>query len=135
MSPISLWYFRAALVSVVDGDTVRLLLDQGCGGRQQEDIRLLDVWAPETEDPGGPETTAFVQGWFSVSGLRWPLVVKTMPNTKPEPGEKRSFVRYIGQVWQLDHYEGELAVPGRYLNQDIIDFVNAHPDWAGAASS
>lgn len=124
-----MWDYRATIIEVADGDTVRALMDQGFGSRQQEDLRLKEVWAPELHQPGGVETAEFVRGL--VAGLdktrRWPVLVTTEPNTNREPSERRSFVRYIAVIHD--------ASTGRSLNDTIRQFLASHPEWPGGVGS
>jgi hypothetical protein len=118
-----MWDYRAALVRVVDGDTVVLEIDQGFSGRQEEHIRLLDVRAPEKSQPGGVDTWQYVQHWAEqLPATRWPLRVMTVPNTNPEPSERRTLTRYLGTVVQL-------AIPFRNLNADVTAYLAEHPEW------
>lgn len=118
--------FRAKLIEVEDGDTVRLLIDNAFGSRQEESIRLLDVYAPEKNQPGGPETKKFVEDWFVTfmyAELKWPLWVQTLPNNRsPEPDQKRTFTRYVGNVYVM--------IPEwRSVNAAVINFLAQHPEW------
>jgi len=122
-----MWDYRAQLLRVDDADTIVILADQGFSGRQEEAIRLADVSAPELREPGGAETKAFTQAWSGqLSLLRWPLYVMTQPNTNPEPSERRSFVRYIGTVY-------DYADRRRCLNDDLAAFLAQHPEWGSGA--
>jgi hypothetical protein len=114
-----MWEYRARLIQALDGDTMRLLIDTGFHGRRVEDIRLLGVHAPELREPGGGETLEFVESWLADSSAEWPLRLLTVPNTKPEPEERRSFVRYLGVVT-----EGDLS-----LNAAVDNFLAGHPEW------
>jgi hypothetical protein len=124
-----MWNYRATILEVVDGDTVRTLIDQGLHGRQQEDLRLVDVWAPESGHPGGTETEMFVRGWMASldKSRRWPIEVDTVPNTRPEPEERRSFVRYAADVRDI--------VTQRSLNDTVREFLAGHPEWGGGIGS
>lgn len=116
--------YRSICLEVIDGDTLKFLLDQGLSSRQEESVRLKDVYAPERTKPGGAETTAFVKTWVDlhdVPGVRWPLYVWTEKNAKPEPDEKRSFVRYIATVYDI--------TTQHCLNNDVRDFLAQHPEW------
>jgi hypothetical protein len=118
-----MWDYRAALVRLVDGDSLVALIDQGMGGRQEEELRLLDVHAPEKHQPGGLETLTFVAAWVQqLKPLRWPLHIYTVPNTSPEPAERRTFVRYLATVY-------DFADQSRCLNLDVQAFLAQHPEW------
>jgi hypothetical protein len=119
-----MWDYRAALIKVVDADTMHLLIDTGFHGRQEVELRLASVSAPELSQPGGTETRTFVGEWFlynSSAIMRWPWRVQTQINTNPEPIERRSFTRYIGWLHSF--------ATGSSLNTAVIDFLNQHPEW------
>lgn len=118
-----MWEYRAALIRVIDGDTLVALADTGFGGRQEEHIRLAGVSAPELTEPGGPEARMFVIDWaIRLARAQWPLLIRTQPNTNPEPTERRTLVRYLATVT-------ELAAPYRNLNTDLAAWLNLHPEW------
>lgn len=100
-----MWEYRARVESVHDGDTLTLLIDTGFGGRQEEAIRLLNVFAPELDEVGGPEVHMFVLAWLSrheqASERRWPFMVRTEVTRTDEPNQKRTFTRYVGTVWDI----------------------------------
>lgn len=117
---MALWTYRAALLDVLDGDTIRVTLDLGCHVRTQQDIRLTAVSAPELSQPGGVEAQRYVIDWMAeLEPLRWPLLVNTQPNRYGE--ERRSFVRYLGTVADI--------ADGRVLNDDLNAYLAQHPDW------
>lgn len=120
-----MWEYRAALVAVHDGDTITVEIDQGFGGRQEESVRLIGVSAPELTDLGGAQARAFTESWCrtaDMAGLRWPLVVTTVPTTGREPRERRSFVRYLGTV-------RDATAAGRTLNTELAAYLAGHPEW------
>lgn len=115
--------YRASLVRIVDGDSAVIQLDQGFGGRQDEEVRLLGVSAPERYTPGGPECRQFVEQWMAGrAARRWPLYVTTVPNTSLEPTERRTFIRYLATVF-------DFADRRRCLNEDLRVFLSQHPEW------
>jgi hypothetical protein len=118
-----MWDYRARCLRVHDGDTLTLLIDQGLHSRQEEQIRLVDVFAPELSQLGGNETRTFAQNWVNTwsVGLIWPLYVITEKNTNPEPDEKRTFTRYIGKVYSIQSKS--------CLNDQVSAFLFAHPEW------
>lgn len=91
----SLWRFRARLVRVIDGDTVVVETDSGFNGRMQVHVRLQGVFAPELDEPGGPEAKARLESL--VAGDGWNLRLET---TRLKNGsEATSFARYVGRLW------------------------------------
>jgi hypothetical protein len=113
-----------------DGDTVLMILDLGMGVFTEEPIRLAGCFAPETSQMGGKESAKFlaltmeeVEERAAARHARWPFVVRTEPNTSPEPDERRSFVRYVGAIYALDTSE--------FINGDVIAFLASHPEWGG----
>lgn len=116
--------YRARLVRVVDADSIVAELDTGFGGRQEEEIRLLKVSAPEHYQPGGLESRDFTAAWFRQCSAtrRWPLHVITVPNTTLEPLERRTFVRYLGTI-------SDITDTSRVLNADLALFLSQHPEW------
>lgn len=118
--------YRAQHLGVTDGDTVVMLMDQGFNGRQEETLRLKNVFAPEHNQPGGPETKQFVIAWFaghSESGLKWPFYVITEKNSNPEPTEIRTFTRYVATVYVMG--SGMKIC----LNDTINAYLSQHPEW------
>lgn len=108
-----MWEYRASPIEALDGDTIRLLVDVGFYARHEIDLRLLDVWAPELDDPGGQEARQFAQTWLETRtlALAWPVLVRTQTTKVTEPTEKRSFTRYIGDVFDItdgDHLNARL---------------------------
>jgi endonuclease YncB( thermonuclease family) len=115
--------YRAALVRVVDGDSLVILLDVGMGARVEEEIRLLNVSAPERSQAGGLECRDFVVAWCAqLPARRWPLHVTTVPNTSLEPLERRTFVRYLATVRSFTDRS-------QSLNEALAEYLKQHPEW------
>lgn len=118
-----MWEYRAALVRVVDGDSLYVECDTGFGGRQEEEIRLLGVSAPERYQAGGLESRDFMTAWLGqLPARRWPILAVTVPNTSLEPLERRTFTRYLATIY-------DLADRSRCLNADLSVFLSQHPEW------
>lgn len=99
--------FRAYLTKEHDGDSFWTMCDTAGDQRWEPELRLLDVHAPELNDPGGVETTAYVNGWLRTASARtptrrWPLWVETVLTRAYEPTMKMTFTRYLATVWTYD---------------------------------
>lgn len=117
-----------------DGDTVLLVSDLGRGVFDEAPIRLKGCFAPESNKPGGKEAAKFlaltlddIEERAAAHHARWPFIVVTEKNTSPEPDEVRSFVRYIGVLFAAD--------TGECVNDQVIAFLNSHPEWGGGIGS
>jgi hypothetical protein len=85
--------YRAAVVHITDGDTIRLLIDMGMYVRTEQAIRLLNVYAPESSTSEGRIAKVQLTKWVTDHnhGETWPLQVVTQK-------DKQTFNRYIGEV-------------------------------------
>lgn len=89
-------YIRKVLAvkDVHDGDTYRLLVDQGVGDARDLWVRLrgLDTW--ELSQPGGHEARDGVEAYLRSASN---LVIQTF---KTRGGEDvTTFIRYVADVW------------------------------------
>lgn len=115
-----------------DGDTVLLISDLGRGIFDEAPIRLKGCWAPERGQAGYAEAAKFldlvmteVEERARAHKIRWPFVVVTEKNTSPEPDERRSLVRFIGEIFAAD--------TGESINAEVIAFLASHPEWSRGA--
>lgn len=129
-----MWDFRAQLERVVDGDTITLLCDTAFFGRHSVDIRLKDVNSPDDIAHVDRAAAAFIESWMDrniEATRRWGLYVVTETTKVFEPTQKRSFTRYIGNVWTYHGdtwtFKGDVSVPepqlGRWLNEELRQYL------------
>ena len=96
-----IWDRRCQIVSVTDGDTVKVRIDDGRRHYSEEAIRLLDVHAVELFS-GTPEERAIgtthrdaVVVWVATHAahlsLLWPFFVRTYQ-------DRATFNRYVGEI-------------------------------------
>jgi hypothetical protein len=127
------WGFRARLTKGHDGDSFWMLCDVGFGARVEPELRLLDVHAPELMQPGGQETTDYVNGWLAghLDPVRqWPFWVEIVQTRTFEPGMKMTFTRYLATVWKYeDGAQKDTRVWASSLNASVTFFLSEHPDW------
>lgn len=95
-----MWDRRAQLLSVTDGDTIKLVLDQGFGDTKTLAARLNGARAPERNQTGYVETKLFVIKWLAErmpSGVTWPLVATSI-RIKSDEHEVTTVGRYVFDV-------------------------------------
>lgn len=112
-----------------DGDTVKVILDQGFSDTKQVDIRLLGVYAPELSQPGGKEVRDFVTEWFMKNGheiAKWKFVVTTA-RMKVADREQKTLDRYVATITNLDGTAN--------LNLEVMAFVMANGYLGGVGSN
>jgi len=96
MQPDLYWY-RARVVRVVDGDTLVVEIDKGMRDRSEEAVRVAGVDTPEmfsgTDTAAGVAARDFTVAWVAAQGSdRWPLLLHTHRDTT-------TFNRYVADVY------------------------------------
>lgn len=109
--------FRAALVRIVDGDTVTLKLDFRAHRYGDVTCRLLGVDTPEVVGAtaaAGRAARAFALRWLVDAGAdEWPLVAETVLDRADKYG------RLLARVWRV--------ADGHCLNDDLLVAGHAVP--------
>lgn len=107
-----LYTYKAHLEKVVDGDTLRVVLDLGFGVRHKEILRLAGINAPEMKTVEGKSSAAALSK--ILKDVKF-LVIKT--------NKVDIFGRYIADVFfekgELD--ASKVASKGTYLNRLLLD--------------
>lgn len=123
-----MWDRRAEYLENHDGDTVKMVIDQGFGDTKLMEIRLFGVFAPELKQVGGPECQDFVKYWLEsrvTAGRRWNFVVTTT-RMKVADREQKTLDRYVGVITSLDGTDN--------LNLEIMNYIKSK-GYAGGTGS
>lgn len=109
-----MWDKRAEYLSNKDGNTIKMVLDQGFGDTKLVDIRLLGVNAPYLTQPGGPECQEFLSEWINnnnPSQTRWSYIVTTfrMRRTDREQVSSNRYVAVVTNMTNTSNLNAELA--------------------------
>jgi micrococcal nuclease len=115
--------YRAALIRVVDGDTMHLAIDLGLDIATRMTIRIAGVNAPEMSTPEGQQAKLWAIQWFDdhISAIQpsLPLVVPKWPlNIETIKDKKEKYGRYLGRITAED---------GHVYNDDILVASHAIP--------
>lgn len=104
---------------VHDGDTCWLETDQGDWDRKVRDCRLFNVYAPELDQDGGPDTRQFVVDWINYHNIgKWPFVVDTIQTAKGL--DILTFGRFVSIISVSN------ADRSSKLNDEVMNFVRIH---------
>lgn len=129
--------YLCSLISVHDGDTLRVLFDVGRDTYEPDTIRLYGVNAPELATDPGKVALAFAQDWLAHHGVatgdRSALSVDGTPYCEigrpfmdigvrlgilTHKDSREKYGRYLGTVY-------DLRDPRQTLNQALLDSGNA----------
>lgn len=143
----------ARLERYYDGDSFYTLLWMGLGSIQLQELRLIDVEAPEIRElrlpqparggraaePGAAETATEVARWMgqvmveAKDGPRWYLCVRMFLTGTMDPTEKLSFNRLLAVVWPQLHRPADAmpgwkpaSTPGPSLNEHLVGWLREH---------
>ena len=105
--------FRAEILRVVDGDTLRARLDLGFEVWKKEIIRFAGIDAPPIKEDGGQEAYAYARDQMAKAKV---VVIRT--------GKEEGHGRFIGHIFysldERDNWE-KVFREGRWLNQEMLD--------------
>lgn len=87
-----IYEYKAQIVTVTDGDTVRADIDLGCDVRLRLTLRLAGINAPEMSTLEGPVAKA----WLTDVVGAGQLVMRTIKD------RREKFGRYLGYLWRVD---------------------------------
>ena len=104
--------YPAMVESVIDGDTLWVIVDCGGGILTRQKLRLHLIDTPERRTPEGDKATRFVK---RVLGKNADIVIRTHHYDK--------YARYLADVFYLPDCTDPKAIyaQGIYLNQQLVD--------------
>lgn len=92
-APQPSYTYQGEVLSITDGDTLKLRIDVGFSLDYRMAVRLADVFAAERREPNGPAHTAMLRGLLP-TGTR--VMVRTC---RVRGAEVQTFGRYVADVW------------------------------------
>lgn len=88
-----MYEYSATVIKVTDGDTLHLLVDLGFTVREEIEVRLARINAPEMSTAAGKLAKAYAEDWLSGQPV---LRIKTYKDRKEKWG------RYLADVFTPD---------------------------------
>ena len=87
-----MYEYRIESVEVIDGDTVRAMVDFGREIFARDVYRLAGVNAPERNTPEGIAAKQFAQEWIDSNSRHGPLLIRTIKDRREKYG------RYLANI-------------------------------------
>ena len=106
-----LYHYKAEVLSVYDGDTVTLMIDQGMKHFARVKIRMIGINTPEIRTTDLEEKK---RGYEAKEYLKSRIEGKTVIVHTLKKGR---FARWLGVIWDYDENAEEL---GESLNDEMI---------------
>lgn len=113
---LNLYHYKAEVISVYDGDTITVMIDQGMKHFARVKVRMLGINTPEirTKDLDEKE-----RGYAAKEYLKSRIEGKTIIINTVKKGK---FGRWLGVFWLYEEGMGEL---GESLNDEMIRMGHA----------
>lgn len=108
---LNLYHYKAEVISVYDGDTVTLMIDQGMKHFARVKVRLVGINTPEIRTTDLEEKE---RGYAAKNFLKDLIEGKTVIVHTVKKGK---FGRWLGVLWL---YEEDMAELGQSLNDLMI---------------
>ncbi len=108
---LNLYHYKAEVLSVYDGDTVTLMIDQGMKHFARVKVRLLGINTPEirTKDASEKQRGLAAKHYLKDKIEGKTVIVHTV--------KKGKFGRWLGVLWS---YEEGMEELGESLNDEMI---------------
>jgi micrococcal nuclease len=110
-----LYTYRAWVVNILDGDTVKVVVDLGFGVRSVQTLRLRGIDAPEIATADGMEAKKALEKMLNVKGTG------TISKDKMEPVPGVSILIKTVKSDKYDRYLADIFVSSTYVNQKLVD--------------
>ena len=113
---LNLYHYKAEVISVYDGDTITVMIDQGMKHFARVKVRMLGINTPEIRTKDLEEKA---RGYAAKEYLKSRIEGKTIIINTAKKGK---FGRWLGVLWL---YEEGMAELGESLNDEMIRMGHA----------
>ena len=116
MSALNLYHYKAEVLSVYDGDTITVMIDQGMKHFARVKVRMIGINTPELRTKDLEEKE---RGYAAKDYLKSRIEGKTVVVHTVKKGK---FGRWLGVIWL---YEEGMEELGESLNDEMIRMGHA----------
>ena len=119
-----MYQYKAQVKSVIDADTIDVLIDLGFGVHTMQRLRLYGIDAPEMRSEAGKVAKEYVKSVLLGADAAMFVYVRTLKDKKDKYGRKLAVLYFDPVSMADDRDESNIGVMGMSLNQQIVN--NGH---------
>ena len=119
-----MYQYKAQVKSVIDADTIDVLIDLGFGVHTMQRLRLYGIDAPEMKTEAGKIAKEYVKSVLLGADASMFVYVRTIKDKKDKYGRKLAVLYFDPVSMADDRDESNIGVMGMSLNQQIVN--NGH---------
>ena len=119
-----MYQYKAQVKSVIDADTIDVLIDLGFGVHTMQRLRLYGIDAPEMRTEAGKIAKEYIKSVLLGADAAMFVYVRTLKDRKDKYGRKLAVLYFDPVSMADDRDESNIGVMGMSLNQQIVN--NGH---------
>ena len=115
-----MYQYKAQVKSVIDADTIDVLIDLGFGVHTMQRLRLYGIDAPEMRSEAGKIAKEYVKSVLLGADAAMFVYVRTLKDKKDKYGRKLAVVYFDPVSMLLDHDEAKIEMMANSFNLQIV---------------
>ena len=119
-----MYQYKAQVKSVIDADTIDVLIDLGFGVHTMQRLRLYGIDAPEMRSEAGKVAKEYVKSVLLGADASMFVYVRTLKDKKDKYGRKLAVLYFDPVSMLLEIAESKIEMMDRSFNWQIVQ--NGH---------
>ena len=115
-----MYQYKAQVKSVIDADTIDVLIDLGFGVHTMQRLRLYGIDAPEMKTEAGKVAKEYVKSVLLGADASMFVYVRTLKDKKDKYGRKLAVLYFDPVSMLLDHDESKIEMMASSFNLQIV---------------
>lgn len=115
-----MYQYKAQVKSVIDADTIDVLIDLGFGVHTMQRLRLYGIDAPEMKTEAGKIAKEYVKSVLLGADASMFVYVRTLKDKKDKYGRKLAVLYFDPVSMLLDHDESKIEMMASSFNLQIV---------------
>ena len=115
-----MYQYKAQVKSVIDADTIDVLIDLGFGVHTMQRLRLYGIDAPEMKTEAGKVAKEYVKSVLLGADAAMFVYVRTLKDKKDKYGRKLAVLYFDPVSMLLDQDESKIEMMASSFNLQIV---------------